>query len=161
MQIRKGKPPGWSRLAGLGVEPSRGARCGWLGWISIVAAITGSNLPSLRHNDLTSLEERSHRPRQCRQPTWAFPLEEKVLGTLCSTACPFRSAPYRSMAVPSSLPSSNWPVNSAASICSFCLPVLPNSTCTLTIWRKLAPRTECSRSGLTSATSSRRQWITS
>ena len=30
--------------------------------------------------DLTSLEERSHRPRQCRQPTWAFPLEEKVLG---------------------------------------------------------------------------------
>jgi transposase len=22
--------------------------------------------------DLTSLEERSHRPRQCRQPTWAF-----------------------------------------------------------------------------------------
>jgi putative transposase len=29
---------------------------------------------------LTSLEERSHRPRQCRQPTWAFSLEEKVLG---------------------------------------------------------------------------------
>jgi hypothetical protein len=30
--------------------------------------------------DLTSLEERSHRPCQCRQPTWAFSLEEKVLG---------------------------------------------------------------------------------
>jgi len=29
--------------------------------------------------DLTSLEERSHRPRQCRQPTWAFSFEEKVL----------------------------------------------------------------------------------
>src|SRR5205807_1492615 len=30
--------------------------------------------------DLTTLEEHSHRPGQCRQPTWAFPLEEKVLG---------------------------------------------------------------------------------
>jgi transposase InsO family protein len=29
--------------------------------------------------DLSSLEERSHRPRQCRQPTWAFSFEEKVL----------------------------------------------------------------------------------
>jgi transposase InsO family protein len=29
---------------------------------------------------LTSLEQRSHRPRRCRQPTWAFSLEEKVLG---------------------------------------------------------------------------------
>jgi hypothetical protein len=26
------------------------------------------------------LEEHSHRPRQCRQPTWSFFLEEKVLG---------------------------------------------------------------------------------
>jgi putative transposase len=29
--------------------------------------------------DLTSLEERSHCPRQRRQPTWSFSLEEKVL----------------------------------------------------------------------------------
>jgi transposase-like protein len=30
--------------------------------------------------DLTTLEERSHCPRRRRQPTWSFPLEEKVLG---------------------------------------------------------------------------------
>src|SRR5207245_11651054 len=30
--------------------------------------------------DLSTLEEHSHRPGQGRQPTWAFPLEEKVLG---------------------------------------------------------------------------------
>ena len=29
--------------------------------------------------DLTSLEGRSHGPRHRRQPTWSFPLEEKVL----------------------------------------------------------------------------------
>jgi transposase InsO family protein len=29
--------------------------------------------------DLTRLESRSHRPHQCRRPTWSFPLEEKVL----------------------------------------------------------------------------------
>src|SRR6266853_1166159 len=57
MQIRKGKPPGSGRLAPVGVELSREARVR-LGW----------------------MDERSHRPRQCRQPTWAFSLEEKVLG---------------------------------------------------------------------------------
>jgi len=52
----------------------------------------GPNLPSLSRQtfyrwqrrydpyDLTTLEERSHCPRRCRQPTWSFPLEEKVLG---------------------------------------------------------------------------------
>jgi len=30
-------------------------------------------------NDLTTLEERSHRPHRRRQPTWSFPLKEKVL----------------------------------------------------------------------------------
>src|ERR1017187_5408834 len=30
--------------------------------------------------DLSTLEERSHCPRRRRQPTWSFPLEEKVLG---------------------------------------------------------------------------------
>src|SRR5258708_8793755 len=29
--------------------------------------------------DLTTLEDHSHRPRRIRQPTWSFPLEEKVL----------------------------------------------------------------------------------
>src|SRR5258708_36853318 len=29
--------------------------------------------------DLTTLEDHSHRPRRIRQPTWPFPLEEKVL----------------------------------------------------------------------------------
>ena len=30
--------------------------------------------------DLTSLEEPSHRPRQCRQPTWGFFLRRKGFG---------------------------------------------------------------------------------
>ena len=29
--------------------------------------------------DLSTLESRSHRPRRQRQPTWTFPLQEKVL----------------------------------------------------------------------------------
>src|SRR2546427_1147239 len=94
MQIRKGKPPGSGRLAGIGVELSREARVR-LAWMDFYRRC-GNVAHTCRHfgisrqtfyrwqrrydpYDLTSLEERSHRPRQCRQPTWAFPLEEKVL----------------------------------------------------------------------------------
>ena len=95
MQIRKGKPPGSGRLAGIGVELSRGARVR-LAWMDFYGgcgnvAHTGRHFGISRQTfyrwqrrydpyDLTSLEERSHRPRQCRQPTWPFSFEEKVLG---------------------------------------------------------------------------------
>jgi putative transposase len=95
MQIRKGKPPGTSRLAGIGVELSREARVR-LAWMDFCrrcdnVAHTCRHFGISRQTfyrwqrrydayDLTSLEEHSHRPRQCRQPTWAFSLEEKVLG---------------------------------------------------------------------------------
>src|SRR5258708_6250490 len=95
MQIRRGKPPGSGRLARIGVELSREARVR-LSWMDFYARCDNVT-HTCRHfgirrqtfyrwqrrydrYDLTSLEERSHRPRQCRQPTWAFPLEEKVLG---------------------------------------------------------------------------------
>src|SRR2546430_11667844 len=94
MQMRRGKLPGWGRLAGMGVELSAEAG-GRLAWMSSYVRC-GNVAHTCRHfgisrqtfyrwqrrydpYDLTSLEERSHRPRQCRQPTWAFPLEEKVL----------------------------------------------------------------------------------
>src|SRR2546429_7763369 len=94
MQIRKGRPPGSGRLAGIGVELSREARVRLVGMVFYRRC--GTVAHTCRHfgisrqtfyrwqrrydpYDLTSLEERSHRPRQCRQPTWAFPLEEKVL----------------------------------------------------------------------------------
>ena len=91
---RKRKPPGSGRLARIGVELSREAGFGWPGWISIVVVATwpipASHFGIRRQTfyrwqrryhpcDLTTLEERSHRPRQRRQPTWSFPLEEKVL----------------------------------------------------------------------------------
>jgi transposase len=95
MQIRKGKAPGSGRLAEIGVELSRQARVR-LAWMDFYRRC-GNVAHTCRHfgigrqtfyrwqrrydpYDLTSLEERSHRPRQCRQPTWAFPLEEKVSG---------------------------------------------------------------------------------
>src|SRR5260370_10392380 len=95
MQIRKGKPPGSGRLAGIGVELSGEARV-WLAWMDFyrrwdTVAHTCRHFGISRQTfyrwqrrydpyDFTLLEERSHRPRQCRQPTWAFRLEEKVLG---------------------------------------------------------------------------------
>ncbi len=95
MQIREGKPPGSSRLSQIGVELSREARVR-LAWMDFYrgcdnVAYTCRHFGISRQTfyrwqrrydpyDLTSLEERSRRPRQCRQPTWAFPLEEKVLG---------------------------------------------------------------------------------
>src|SRR5450432_1991739 len=94
MQIRKGKPPGSVRLACTGVELSREAkvRLAWMDFHrqSKNVAHTCRHFGISRQTfyrwrrrydpyDLTSLEQRSHRPRQCRQPTWAFLLEEKVL----------------------------------------------------------------------------------
>jgi transposase len=94
MHNRKGKPPGSDGLARVGVELSREARAR-LSWMDFYRRC-GNVAHTCRHfgisrqtfyrwqrrydpYDLTSLEERSPRPRQCRQPTWAFPLEEKVL----------------------------------------------------------------------------------
>jgi hypothetical protein len=95
MQIRKGKPSKSGRLAQVGVELSREARVR-LAWMDFYrrcdnVAHTCRHFGISRQTfyrwhrrydpyDLSTLEERSHRPRQCRQPTWAFPLEEKVLG---------------------------------------------------------------------------------
>src|ERR1700757_4254277 len=95
MQIRKGKPPGSGRLSRIGGELSRegGGRLAGMDFYGPRpnGAHTCRNFGISRQTfyrwqrrydryDLSSLEERSHRPRQCRQPTWAFPLEEKVLG---------------------------------------------------------------------------------
>jgi len=95
MQVRRGKAPGSGRLAGTGVELSREARVR-LAWMDFYRdcdnlAHTCRHFGISRQTfyrwqrrydpyDWTTLEEHSHRPRQCRQPTWAFPLEEKVLG---------------------------------------------------------------------------------
>ena len=94
MQVHKGKPPRSGRLAGTGVELSRDARVR-LAWMDFYrrcrnVARTGRHFGISRQTfyrwqrrydpyDLTTLEERSHCPRQRRQPTWSFPLEEKVL----------------------------------------------------------------------------------
>jgi putative transposase len=94
MQIRKGKPPGSGRLARTGVELSREARVR-LAWMDFYrrsrnVARTCRHFGISRQTfyrwhrrydayDLTTLEGRSHCPRQRRQPTWSFSLEEKVL----------------------------------------------------------------------------------
>src|ERR1700690_1657293 len=95
MQVGRGKPPRSGRLARVGVELSREARVR-LAWMDFYRRC--SNVAhTCRHfgisrqtfyrwqrrydpYDLTTLEERSHCPRRRRQPTWSFPLEEKVLG---------------------------------------------------------------------------------
>jgi len=93
MQIRGGKPPGSGRLARTGVELSREARVR-LAWMDFYSRC-GKVAHTCRHfgisrqtfyrwqrrydpYDLTTLEERSHCPRRRRQPTWSFPLAEKV-----------------------------------------------------------------------------------
>src|SRR5712692_1954612 len=92
MQIRKGKPPGSGRLARTGVELSRDARVR-LAWMDFYrrcrnVARTGRHFGISRQTfyrwqrrydpyDLTTLEERSHCPRQRRQPTWSLPLRRK------------------------------------------------------------------------------------
>ncbi len=94
MQIRKGKPPSSGQLAGIGVELSRAARVR-LAWMDFYSRC-GKVAHTCRHfgisrqtfyrwqrrydpYDLRTLEERSHCPRRRRQPTWSFPLAEKVL----------------------------------------------------------------------------------
>ena len=94
MQIRRGKPPGSGRLARTGVELSREARVR-LAWMDFYGRYCNV-VHTCRHfgisrqtfyrwqrrydpYDLTTLEERSHCPRQRRLPTCSFPLEEKVL----------------------------------------------------------------------------------
>jgi putative transposase len=94
MQIRKGKPPRSGQLARVGVELSRAARVR-LAWMDFCRD-SGNVAYTCRHfgisrqtfyrwqrrydaYDLTTLEERSHRPHRRRQPTWSFPLKEKVL----------------------------------------------------------------------------------
>ena len=94
MQIHEGKPAGSGRLAGTGVELSREARVR-LAWMDFYrrcqnVAHTCRHFGISRQTfyrwqrrydpyDLRTLEERSHCPRRRRQPTWSFPLEEKVL----------------------------------------------------------------------------------
>jgi len=94
MQIRRGKPPGSGRLTRTGVELSREARVR-LCWMDFYrgcrnVARTCRHFGISRQTfyrwqrrydpyDLTTLEGRSHCPRRRRQPTWSFPLEEKVL----------------------------------------------------------------------------------
>jgi len=94
MQIRNGKPPGSGRLARTGVELSREGRVR-LAWMDFDrrcrnVARTCRHFGISRQTfyrwqrrydpyDLSTLEERSHCPRQRRQPTWSFLLAEKVL----------------------------------------------------------------------------------
>ena len=94
MQIHRGKPPGSGRLARTGVELSReaGVRLSWMDFyrgcrnVARTCRHFGISRQTFyrwqrRYDpyDLTTLEERSHCPRQRRQPTWSFSLEEKVL----------------------------------------------------------------------------------
>ena len=94
MQVHNGKARGSSRLARSGVELSREARVR-LGWMDFYrrthnAAWTCRHFGISRQTfyrwqrrydpfDLRTLESGSHRPHRQRQPTWTFPLEEKVL----------------------------------------------------------------------------------
>ena len=94
MQIHSGKARGSSRLARTCVELSREARVR-LAWMDFYRA-SQNVARTCRHfgisrqtfyrwqsrydpYGLSRLESRSHRPHRQRQPTWTFPLEEKVL----------------------------------------------------------------------------------
>ena len=94
MQAKWGKPARSARLATMGVELSRTAQVR-LSWMDFYrknknVALTCRHFGISRQTfyrwlkryeplDLTTLEERSHCPRRRRQPTWSFPLAEKVL----------------------------------------------------------------------------------
>jgi transposase len=94
MQVRKGKPPGSSRLARIGVEFSREARVR-LAWMDFyrrnrnparTCRYFGISRQTFYRwqrrydpHDLSTLESRTHRPHRQRQPTWTFPLAEKLL----------------------------------------------------------------------------------
>jgi len=94
MQPKSGKPPRSARLATTGVELSRAAqvRLAWMDFhrrthnVALTCRHFGISrqtfyrwLKRYEPLDLTTLEGRSHRPRQVRQPTWSFPLQRKVL----------------------------------------------------------------------------------
>jgi putative transposase len=94
MQIRKGKPPRSGQLTRVGVELSRTGRVrlAWMDFYRVTqnVALTCRHFGISRQtfyrwqrrydpHDLATLEERSHRPHRRRQPTWSFPLKEKVL----------------------------------------------------------------------------------
>jgi len=94
MQAKWGKPARSARLATMGVELNRTAQVR-LRWMDFYrknknVALTCRHFGISRQTfyrwlkryeplDLTTLEERSHCPRRRRQPTWSFPLAEKVL----------------------------------------------------------------------------------
>ncbi|MDA2914575.1 integrase core domain-containing protein [Acidobacteriia bacterium AH_259_A11_L15] len=95
MQICHGKVPRARQLAGAGVERSRAARAR-LQWMDFYrthgqnAALTCRRFGLSRQTfyrwqrryhpeDLTPLEDRSHRPHRRRQPTWSPQLAEQVL----------------------------------------------------------------------------------
>src|SRR3989475_13267433 len=94
MQIHDGELPRARQLARTGKELSREARVR-LDWMDFYhrcrnVARTCRHFGVSRQTfyrwqrrydpyDLTTLEERSHCPRQRRLPTWSFPFEEKVL----------------------------------------------------------------------------------
>ena len=94
MQIREGRPPRSGQLKRVGVELGRAAkaRLTWMDYCRTTenVALTCRHFGISRQTfyrwqrrydplDLTTLEDHSHRPRRIRQPTWSFPLEEKVL----------------------------------------------------------------------------------
>lgn len=94
MQIRRGKPPRSGQLRQVGVELSHSARVR-LAWMDFYrsrqnVALTCRHFGISRQSfyrwrrrydplDLSSLEGRSHCPRRRRQPTWSFPLAERIL----------------------------------------------------------------------------------
>ena len=94
MQSKHGKPARSVQLKTTGVDLSREARTR-LAWMDFhretkSVALTCRRFGISRQTfyrwrrrydpmDLTSLESRSHRPHQCRRPTWSFPLESRVL----------------------------------------------------------------------------------
>src|SRR5260370_14453829 len=94
MQVHDGELPRARQLARTGKELSREARVR-LDWMDFYrrsrnVARTCRHFGISRQTfyrwqrrydpyDLTTLEGRSHCPRRRRQPTWSFPLEEKVL----------------------------------------------------------------------------------
>jgi putative transposase len=94
MQVKQGKPPRSARLKSTGVELSReaGVRLGWMDFYRATqnVALTCRRFGIARQTfyrwrrrydpmDLNTLESHSHRPHQCRRPTWSFLLERKVL----------------------------------------------------------------------------------
>src|ERR1700694_4761470 len=94
MQILEGRPPRSGQLQRVGVELGRAAR-GRLTWMDYCrttekVALTCRHFGISRQTfyrwqrrydplALTTRADDFQRPRRIRQPTWSFPLEEKVL----------------------------------------------------------------------------------